>query len=129
MVTPLALTAASEMAPLYGPALSVFDVIVTVKVAVPPVIVADGGVTLIHPCAAVGVIVILPVQAPKMPIVKLWLASEGFVPASLLKASLATEGACSVQTGCTPRLMIIVWAEPAERWVTLSMAEIVTWPV
>jgi hypothetical protein len=49
----------------------VFDVIVTVKVAVPPVIVADGGVTLIHPCAAVGVIVILPVQAPKMPIVKL----------------------------------------------------------
>ena len=109
--------------------MSVFDVIVTVKVAVPPVIVADGGVTLIHPCGAVGVIVILPVQAPKMPIVKLWLAGEGFVPISLLKVSLATEGACSVQAGCTARLMVIVWAEPAERWVMLSMAEIVTWPV
>ena len=96
--------AASEIVPPYDPAASAAEVTVTVKVAVPlAATVAEEGDTANQPepllMVAVGVMVTLPVHAPITPTVK--VCAAGFVPASLLKVSLATEGACNVHAGCT----------------------------
>ena len=120
-------TAASEIESLSFPAPRDADVTVTVKVALPPLIVAEGGVTDSQLCVTVGVMVTLPVQAPKMPMVKVWVA--GLVPTSLLKVSPAGEGACSVHGGCSDSVTVIVWGVPTDCCVTLSTAVIVTLPV
>ena len=71
MATPLPSTAASELEPFTVPTARDADVTVAVKVVLPPVIVAEGGVMTSQLCVLVGVIVILPVQAPMMLMVNL----------------------------------------------------------
>ena len=104
IAAPALLNAASEIVPPYDPAASAAEVTVTVKVAVPlAATVAEEGDTANQPepllMVAVGVMVTLPVHAPTTPTVK--VCAAGFAPASLLKVSLATEGACNVHAGCT----------------------------
>jgi len=120
-------TAASETEPLYFPAARAAEVTFTVKVVLPPLMVAGAGVTVNQLCVAVGVIVTFPVHAPMIPMVKCWLA--GFVPASALKFSWADEGASSVHGGCSVSVTAIVCGLPTACCVTLSTALIVTWPV
>jgi len=123
--------AAIEIEPVYGPAASAADVITTVKVALPLVIVAKGGVTanqpVPDPSVTVGVMVTLPVHAPMIAIVKVCVA--GFKPASALKVSPVVEGDCSVQGGCTDSVTVTTCGVPMDCPVTLSVAVIVTVPV
>lgn len=99
-----------EMVSLSLPVGSFAEVTFTLKVALPPVITAEAGVTVNQLLVTVGVMVILPVQGPMMPIVK--RCAEGLEPASLLKVSLVTDGAWSVQGGCTTSVTITFCGEP-----------------
>lgn len=94
------LSAANESVPLYVPAARPAGVTPTVNVAVPPLVTtADAGENVSHVpplIVAVGVIVMLPVQPPMTPIVKVWLARV--TPASPEKVSIATDGVCKVQS-------------------------------
>ena len=74
------------MVPVYDPAESDADVIVTVNVAVLPLVTTtEGGATASQfppsPVVTVGVMVTLPVQVPFTPMVKVCV--EGFNPASV----------------------------------------------
>lgn len=111
MAIPELFSAASEIVPPYGPAASAAEVTVTVKVAEPlAATTAEVGVTANQPVplvmVAVGVMVTLPVHAPTTPTVK--VCTAGFRPASLVKASAATEGACNVHTDCTVSVTVTI---------------------
>ena len=108
---------------------SELEVTVTVKVALPPLLMlADGGETASQlPPVAVGVTVTLPLQVPVTPMVKLCVA--GLVPCSALNDSAVAEGACNVQGGCTVRVTVTVCGVPIVWCVTLSVAVTVIVPV
>ena len=96
--------AASVIEPLYVPAARAADVIVTVKVVLPPELsVADAGVAASQPVplliTTVDVSAIAPVHAPVAPIVNVWVA--GLLPASPVNVSCVAEGACNKHGGCT----------------------------
>jgi hypothetical protein len=122
-------TAAREIEPAYAPAARPADTIVTVKVALPPLatVAACDTANQPVPLAIVGVTVTLPLQAPITPTVKLCV--PGFKPTSAEKVSPATDGACSVHTGCTVSETAITFGVPTANFVTLSMAVRVTVPV
>src|SRR5437879_3935976 len=120
------LTAASEIEPVYCPAVSLSDVRVTVKVAAPPLAtIAGAGDTASKPAppvkSAVGVTVTFPVQAPMTPTVKVCVA--GFKPASAEKVSFVTEGSCSVHTGCTVSLTAITFSLQSAHLLPLKIAD------
>ena len=89
LVAMLPFTAAREIEPVYFPAASPVDAIVTVKIALPPLITVTGADTASQPVpldmVAVGVIVTLPVQAPTTPTVN--VCEAGFMPASAEKVT------------------------------------------
>ena len=102
------------------------------KVAVPPAATgAEAGETANQPVpllmVAVGVTVTAPVQAPTTPMVK--VCAAGFAPTGALKASLATDGGCKVQTGRTVSVTVTTWGRPICRCVILSVAVMVMLPL
>lgn len=104
MAIPLLSTAASEIAPVYDPAVRADEVTVIVKVAeLLLAMVALAGVTASQPLplliVAVGVTVTLPEQAPITLMVK--VCAVGLRPASLENVVAVVDGACKVQGGCT----------------------------
>jgi len=92
------LLAANVIVPLYEPTARFAEVTLTVKVALPPLGVVEGGVTASQPVpvatAAVGVIVTPLSHVPVTAIVK--LCEPGLVPVSAVKARFDCEGACKV---------------------------------
>ena len=99
MVIPLPSTADRETVSLYTPTARDAEVTVTVNVVLPPLMTAEVGVTANQLWVTAGVTVILPVQPPMIPIVKLWLTGLGFVPTSALRFSCAREAGCNVHAG------------------------------
>ena len=93
--------------------------------------VALAGVTTSQPLpllvVAVGVMVTLPEQAPITPIVK--VCAVGLKPAALENMMAVVDGACRVQGGCTFKVIDTTCGVPTAKWVTLSIAVIVTLPV
>ena len=98
------LTPASVIEPPYEPAFSPVPMTVAANVAVPPLnTVATVGVTVNQPVplpsVTVGATVTFPVHTPLTANEK--VCAAGFFPATVVNASVATEGACSVQACCT----------------------------
>ena len=87
MVIPLPSTAAMETVAECAPTARDAAAAVMVKVVPPLLTTAEVGVTANQLCVTVGEIVILPWQAPTIPIVKLWLVGLAFAPTSALKLS------------------------------------------
>ncbi len=112
MAIPLLSTAASEMVSLNDPTPRDAESTLTVKGVLPPVMTAEVGEIDSQLCVTVGVIVIFPEQAPKMPMVKLWVSGLGLSPTSLPKFTVGTEAACSVHGGCTVRVTVMVCGVP-----------------
>jgi hypothetical protein len=123
--------AASEIEPVYFPATSPADVIVIVKIALPPLITVTGADTASQPVpfdiVVVGDIVIFPAQAPITPTVK--VCGAGFRPTSVVKIAGGTDGGCRVHTGCTVNVTGMTLGVTTGKFVTLSIAAMVTEPV
>ena len=106
------------------------DVIVTVKVPLPPLGTVAGADTVNQPVpldvVEVGVIVTLPAQVPVTPTVN--DCGAGFKPVSDIKVKVGTEGDCRVHADCTASVIGMTLGVPTANLVTLSIAAMVTEP-
>src|SRR6266480_1804507 len=131
LVAMLPFSAASEIEPVYFPAARPADAIVTVKVALPPLVTLIGADTASQPVpldkVAAGVIVTLPVQAPTTPTVN--VCGAGFEPALAEKVIAGDDGGSRVHACCKVNVTGMTIELPTANFVTLSIAAIVTEPV